>query len=332
LPSLRPKGVIGLSDRAPEASLSGFYYGEADCRRAGLEFITVDDYTLRSPSDRRRLESVAMDALFVCGWQRLIPSWLIAHCRGQGFGFHGSPWGISGGRGRSPQNWALLMGEKGFELSMFRITESIDGGEVIAASRFPYSALDDIKTSYYKVAIMSAEMIISFVQGGLTASKGEQEGRYARYLPKRAPSDGAIDWNRSAAEVYDFIRALTHPYPGAFSGQPGSRLYVWRGRPLTGLKWPGSFRPGEVLQIFPGGDLLVGVGNGGLLLIEEYETDYGSRPQAGTVLDSVNFGEQMRSIIDKHLKHHPDLPVQARLMALGETRGLNGQLFRPQRI
>src|SRR5690606_26752429 len=45
---------------------------------------------------------------------------------------------------------------------------------------------------------------------------------------RRRPEHGCIAWDQPARAVYDFVRALTRPYPGAFSFLDGQRWTIWR--------------------------------------------------------------------------------------------------------
>ena len=155
-------GVIGLSDREKSDSISGFNFLESYCKQRGLNFIEVSSYTLNDEKDKDVIENLDIDCLIVIGWQRLIPSWLIAHTKKLVIGFHGSPLGITKGRGRSPQNWSLILGCEEFYISIFQIDEGTDSGPVISTRKFVYTQYDDIKTSYYKVGLLTAEMITEF--------------------------------------------------------------------------------------------------------------------------------------------------------------------------
>ena len=66
-------------------------------------------------------------------------------------------------------------------------------------------------------------------------------------LPARRPRDGAVDWRQPARSVYNTIRALTRPYPGAFSHVNGRCYRIWEAALLpSGLVTDGH-RPGTVL-------------------------------------------------------------------------------------
>ena len=97
--------------------------------------------------------------IWVCGWQRLVPDWLIQQARLGVLGGHGSPDGIAGGRGRSPQNWALLLGCSQFVYALFLITEGVDNGPIISQRTFCYRPYDDIQVSYYRASLAMADML-----------------------------------------------------------------------------------------------------------------------------------------------------------------------------
>lgn len=304
------RGVIGLSERNTTDRISGYRYLKQYCQENDLEFIEVQSYSLSNQSDKEKLLNLNIDILIVSGWQRLIPSWLIEHCKICVIGSHGSVHGITSGRGRSPQNWALLLGKKEFYISIFKIDEGIDSGSIIDTKRFILSELDDIKTSYYKVSWLTSEMIIDNIKNGRIFSDNVvKQGGEARYLPQRLPEDGEIDWSRTSNEIYDFIRALTKPYPGAFSFVGKGKIIIWKGRPFEITNNTYAFQFGEVVNIYSNGDCLVKTGDS-FLLIEDYAAISEGRElclKEGDILSSCNFKEQIIESIDRHYKKYPEL-------------------------
>lgn len=321
------KGVIGLSRREPTDTISGYFYFGDFCRENGLDFVPVETYGLSSEKDRKHLQELEIDVLLVLGWQRLIPDWLIAHCKICAVGSHGSAYGIEGGRGRSPQNWALLMGEKQFYISIFKIEPGIDSGKVFDTRTFPLTDHDDIRTSYLKASHLTASMIIANLKNGKiqACAASPQEGS-PKYLPQRLPEDGEIDWNRSTKEIYDFIRALTRPYPGAFSIFDRGKLILWKAIPFNVDLTAVGGAPGECIRRHEQGDLLIRTGDGMLLV-----TDYSIEPTTvapalsqGVVLQSCSFVQQMIRIIDRHRSKYPGLPLADPILRLaGDQGGVN---------
>lgn len=240
-----------------------------------------------------QLEDVKADMIFVLGWSRLLTQSRIDRCQAC-VGMHGSAHGITGGRGRSPQNWAIMLGHEWFSISIYALDAGADSGPVYDTRLVPIAPTDDIRTLHYRVSMATAEMLIEgwhsgrFHYGHSIPQEGEP-----RYLPQRRPEDGAIDWSLSTEQIHNFVRALTRPYPGAFSG--GVR--IWRGRPFDG-----SGVPGEVLDRLKSGELLVATGDGAYL-VDDWEGE------APDVLESVDSFEQMRRIIDRHLSKYPNRPL-----------------------
>ena len=293
-------GFIGLTPDRDVSGISGFASAEATCRRDGLAYHTVRDYALRDPADRALLESLEIDVLVVSGWQRLIPDWLIEHCRIAALGIHGSPFGITRGRGRSPLNWALLMGMDSFEIALFRIDTGVDSGAVLMEERFSLTPSDDIRTAYLKAATTTASMLRRLFREGRIGDAGRSQNESdAEYLPQRRPEDGAIDWRRTASEIVDFVRALARPYPGAFSEVDGGRLAIWRAVPFPDATFAADAAPGTVVAAFSGGELLVRCGDGCRIVLD-HESSSDARSLVGTTLRSADFHAQMEEIRQRH--------------------------------
>jgi methionyl-tRNA formyltransferase len=95
------------------------------------------------------------------------------------------------------------------------------------------------------------------------ASETPQDDAQATYFGGRKPEDGRIDWSRSSLEIFNLIRAVTDPYPGAFTDTAGVRLMVWwaESRPQAKSGEAAAHKPGEILSVAP---LVVATGDGAL--------------------------------------------------------------------
>ncbi len=109
------------------------------------------------------------------------------------------------------------------------LSEGVDSGDILSQRSFEITPYDSCRTLYEKVAQTNAEMILEFLQQ-------VSEGRVDRtaqvhtgedILPRRRPQDGLIDWNQDASLIYDFVRALTKPYPGAFTYYQQQQVTLW---------------------------------------------------------------------------------------------------------
>ncbi len=296
---IRETPVKGLITLSPENAIQSkeYYCYKQFCQEHQLEYIEIEDYSLKN--DREKLKNLKIDLLIVVGWQRLIPQWLIDLCSIGAIGGHGSPWGIRAGRGRSPQNWALILGEKKFEMSIFWINNDADSGEIIDTTIYYFNESDDIDISYIKYSYEFAKLITKNLRNGNIFRKYgiKQEGD-TFYLPKRIQSDGAIDWNRSCKQIYNFVRALSRPYPGAFCKNGEKKLTIWDVKYYE-TAHKEQLEPGRVIAILPNKDFLVSCLNG-IIIVRDYEKEEGFPLEPGFMLESVNYNKQMEIIVKRH--------------------------------
>ena len=313
-------GIIALSDNGNRTAVSGFVKASQAAVPRPVPVYEVGTYGLSSAADLATIKTLSIDILIVAGWQRLIPGWLIDQCGEGVIGLHGSSRGISEGRGRSPQNWALIMGADSFEIAAFLISPGVDDGPVLATGKFDYTPYDDIASSYQKSMLLGAEMIATLVndwERGL-ANARPQNSADAWYLPQRQPEDGALDWFLPADTIRRHVAALSSPYPGAFTTLDGKELIVWRARPIGKVSIALENEPGQILQIAGDGAFLVATGDG-LMMVDEYSFE-GSMDElvAGKVLTSRPFQDTISAIVARHESKCPDQPLSPDVTALSK--------------
>jgi len=159
-------------------------------------------------------------------------------------------------RGSSPLNWALINGEREFTLSIIQVDRGVDTGDILAERTWPIG-LDDTVVDLDHIAndnfpAMLVDVLDSLGHDTLTPSPQAEEA--AGYYPLRFPDDGFIAWDlMTADQVHNRIRALTHPFPGAFTFLRRRRVRLLQsaapGRGLFG-------EPGRVYRKGPQGLLV----------------------------------------------------------------------------
>ncbi len=312
--------LIGLNPDAvrDRDRVSGFVDIADFAQSQGLNFAYAQDYSLRS--DDLSLLGPAPDLLWVTGWQRLLPPAFLNAARWGALGVHGSCDGIRLGRGRSPQNWALIMGKTSFELSLFRITPGIDDGAVVASRRFALSASDTIRQSYAKVAEASADMLAQVVSdAGMIDRARPQVGPFA-YFPKRTADDGLIDWRQDFRDVANLVRALAHPYPQARCLVAGRMVRIESATPRD-IGQQGE--PGEVLEALESGAVLVQAAGGGLQ-IDALARGCGLPSvtlQPGQRLVSSDARAQVTTILERFGREFPGKRLNPSLRGFWQSRG-----------
>jgi methionyl-tRNA formyltransferase len=236
---------------------------------------------INEPDAFQILQDIAPDVLFVIGWHQIVRPPVLRLARRGLIGAHASF--LPHNRGSAPINWAIMRGEREAGNTLMWLAEGVDEGDIIAQRTFPISPYDSAATLYARVAATNREMLLELLPRLLA---GERPGRPQErgtepVLPRRRPADGRITWDCPAGRVYDFIRALTRPYPGAFSSLEGKQWWIWEAAlpPDRGpVGEPGEVL-GPVLSPAPSGEAcgqLVACGSGAVILLE-VEDDAGTR-------------------------------------------------------
>ncbi len=218
--------AVVMPTAAMGAKQSGAVDLEPLARRFGVPVLRTDN--LNSPQDVERLRKLAPDLIVVVGWTRLLGRDVLAIPPRGCVGFHASL--LPAGRGRAPVNWAILRGDTVTGNTFMYLAAEADAGDIIDQRAIAIEPNDTCGTVYARVAQAGAEMLATHMDALLsgTAPRRPQGRGAGALLPKRTPDMGITDWNRPARAVHDWIRALTHPYPGAFARWNGNTLFLWR--------------------------------------------------------------------------------------------------------
>lgn len=167
------------------------------------------------------------DLILAIGWYYMIPDAMMKlACKGA-IGIHGSL--LPKYRGNAPFVWAMINGEKETGISLFYFEKGVDEGDIIAQKKIPIGEKETIRDILNKARVSSIEILLEYLPkiANGTAPKIPQDHSLATIFPKRTPEDGLIDWNWEAKRIYDFIRAQTKPYPGAFTYINNKKVIIW---------------------------------------------------------------------------------------------------------
>lgn len=206
------------------------------------------------PSEIGRIRAIAPELIFSFYCRALIPMEVIGMARLGAYNVHGSL--LPKYRGRAPINWAVVNGERETGATLHAISDRADAGDIVAQRAFPIARSDTALDVFRKTAAASRELVrenLSALEAG-TATLTPQDETKATKFGRRTPKDGEIDWSMSAERIYDLIRGVTRPFPGAFTHIDGKRLFLWRAETEDG-----DAPPGEIVSRCP---LTFGTGSG----------------------------------------------------------------------
>ena len=209
------------------------------------------------------------DLGIVAGFSHILPNDILKIPR---YGF----WNLHAGsvpkyRGGSPLNWQLINGEVRAGLSILKMTPGIDDGPILSSTNFKIAHADtilDLHIRANKLFPLLLLPLLSNLPESLRKSK-VQSRIGARYWHQRNERDGQIDWiNSNSQQVYNFVRAISKPYPGAFGVITGRReIRIWQVKidenHVDGV-------PGRVVKLKDG--FHVPCGGGGSVLLLEFES------------------------------------------------------------
>ena len=209
------------------------------------------------------------ELVFVVGWSQLVRDPFIELASEGVFGMH--PTLLPRHRGRAPIPWAILTGLARTGVTLFEIADATaDSGAIVGQREVEISPDETATTLFARIADAHVELVRALVPQLLarTAPRIPQDPSRASSWPKRSPTDGIIDWETRAPYLYDWVRAQTRPYPGAFTFLGDEKVIVWGARPVS---LADEAPAGTIVDVLDEGPV-VACGEGGLLL-EEVQTD-----------------------------------------------------------
>ncbi len=221
-----------LAGRASEASVPVLYGEETDLEE------TV-----------RRL---APDLILSFYYRSLIPMPVLSLAPRGALNLHGSL--LPRLRGRAPLNWALVECEDETGVTLHHMVAKADAGDIVAQRGWKIGPRDTAKDLFFR-AVEETRLLLGDVWPAIrsgTAPRRAQDPARATYRGRRRPEDGRIDWAQPARRIDGLVRAVTDPFPGAFTFHGGRKLMVWEGTAAGG-----SGEAGTVI-----GDRLVATGSG----------------------------------------------------------------------
>jgi methionyl-tRNA formyltransferase len=230
-----------------------------------------------TPEWVERIAQMRPDLILSVYYRSMISTKILGLARLGAFNMHGSL--LPRYRGRAPINWAVLNGEPRIGMTLHRMVREPDAGAIVDQEGVDIGPRDTAEQALSKV-LPCARRVLARQIGALlagTARETPQDLSQATYFGGRKPEDGRIDWGRPTAQIFNLVRAVTDPYPGAFTDVGGARLMVWWAEPDSLAASKGRGGPGEVLSLAP---LVVATGDGAIELTRT-EWRGAAEPQLG---------------------------------------------------
>lgn len=256
-----------------------------------------------------RIRALQPDVIFSFYYRHMLSDEILSLAPQGGFNLHGSL--LPRYRGRAPVNWALVNGETETGATLHKMVKRPDAGDIVGQQKVTIADSDTALTLHKKVLeaaqIVLKEQLPKLKNGTATFTK--QDESQASYFGRRTPADGEILWHKSAKEINNLVRAVTEPYPGAFSYLGQRKLIVWRSRVLDTQH---DKQPGTVLSTSP---LVIACGEGALEIVA-------GQNDSGLYVQGSRLAQEMGIVTDVRLAAKPNAVMKRRTRVL--ILGVNG--------
>jgi methionyl-tRNA formyltransferase len=191
------------------------------------------------------------DIAYLVGVRVMIPSLLYDGIAHGAFAVHDSL--LPKYRGFAPLNWAILNGERETGVSLFRLCGGVDEGPIVAQQAVEIGETESAPDVYERVCKATVDVVLETHRRASLGAVAELQQCHedASYTCSRTPSDGLINWAGSTRAIFNQIRALTAPYPGAFTYYQNHKLFLWKAEIVENPPRYVGRVPGRVVRLDP---------------------------------------------------------------------------------
>ncbi len=216
----------------------------------------------KNPIILEKIKAASPDLNIVVAYGQIIPSSIIYLPKYDSINVHFSL--LPKYRGASPVHWAILNGDKKTGITIFKINEKMDEGDILSQEEvdiFPYESAVDLEA---RLALIGAELLVKTITRIDKIKPRKQDQSLSTYAPLLKKEDGKINWKKDSASIERQVKAF-NPWPSTYTFLEEKRIKILQGKSTDKKASPGS--PGEILKINKEG-LEVCCGDGNSFLIE----------------------------------------------------------------
>ncbi len=252
-------------------------------QQRGLAFF--ESRNLSHPKWDEFWATMRVDLIFMVSWRYLVSAQVYESATCGAYVLHDSL--LPKYRGFAPTVWAMINGESETGVTLFKVVDEVDAGDIIDQRAVPIAATDTIDVVMEKVTQtyldLTTRNFASLIDG--TVQSVPQNHQEATFTCKWTPEDSLIHWGNSSQSIYNLIRASTHPYPGAYSYLEGRKLIIWSAELQSNPRQYVARVPGRVVEIHRDIGSVVLTGDHTILL-KDVQLDGEERVNASAVLRS----------------------------------------------
>lgn len=234
---------------------------------------------VREPEFVETLRDIRADVIVVAAFGQIISKEILDMPKYGCINVHASL--LPAYRGAAPIQWAVINGDKESGVTIMRMGEGLDTGDMIDKVVVPLEEEETGGSLFDKLSKAGGELCVKVLEdlkNGTAVYEKQPEQSTTDYASMIDKKMGEIDWKSSAKEIEQLIRGL-NPWPSAYTFLNGKSLKLWKAKVISGEE---KGHPGEVLEAGRDG-LLVAAGEG-CLLIQELQLEGKKRMAADAFL------------------------------------------------
>lgn len=256
-----------------------------------------------------RIRAMAPEVIFSFYYRHLLSDAILSLAPKGGFNLHGSL--LPKYRGRAPLNWVLVNGEQETGVTLHRMVKRADAGDIVAQQKVIIAENDNALSLHRKLCAASQTLLhdaLIQIRENRTHERKQDENQ-ATYVGRRTPEEGRLEWEKTAHELHNLVRAVSDPWPGAFSFVGQTKFIVWKSRVHPQAV---TARAGTVLSVSP---LIVACGEGAL----EIQT---GQTEKGVYMQGAQLAQSLGLVTGALLNSKPVVALKRRTRVL--ILGVNG--------
>lgn len=261
-----PVDMVFSLDEKYSKNVSGYYPIHETAEKYGIPYTKFKKVS--TDENINIIQEIKPDYIFVIGLSQLIDKRILDIPSKGCVGFHPTP--LPKFRGRAAMVWQILLGIHETKCTLFMLDEGMDSGDILDQEDYIIEDRDYAEDVERKLCDALRRLSNKVLHGlkNQTIIPRKQNEDEATYLLIRRPEDGLIDWREPVEKIHRLIRAVSHPYPGAFGMYDGQHpIIIWRAEIIENKNIIGI--PGQICGIRSGSfDVL---GNDGIIRVTDYE-------------------------------------------------------------
>lgn len=193
----------------------------------GLEVYQPD--SINSIESINKLRDISPDCIIVVAYGQILKEEILNLPKFGCLNIHASL--LPKYRGAAPINWAIINGEKETGITIMKMDEGLDTGDMLKSELIPIRADDDSKSIHDKLSQLGGRLIVETLKdiekGNITSIL--QSDELSTYAPKISKETGKIDWNKNGDNIVNLVRGLK-PWPSAYMVYKGEKVKIHRAR------------------------------------------------------------------------------------------------------